>query len=80
MIVRPALAKPTTVLTSVVPADIAENTIKSRVCAVTGIASPVTIPLLTVPTATGPVSAGASVTAAPATGVKVLLGVGDEYN
>lgn len=49
-------------------------------CEVTGIDNPVTIPLEIVPIAITPVNAGASVTAVPGIGVKVLSGVADSYN
>lgn len=58
----------------------AEKTSMRRVPATTGIARPVAKPLLFVPMATTPVSGGANVTSAPATGVKVLLAAGAEYN
>src|SRR5689334_5544055 len=56
-----------------------ENTIKMRVPIVTGIASPVVVPLLIVPSVTRDVSGGASVTAAPGMAVKMLL-VGGALN
>ncbi|SPF51858.1 hypothetical protein SBF1_5390002 [Candidatus Desulfosporosinus infrequens] len=79
-ITTPALAYPATVLISVNPAAVAENTINNLVCAVTGIANPVRIALLIVPTESMPVRAGANVTAVPATGEKVLSGVVELYN
>jgi hypothetical protein len=79
-IATPALAYPDTVLTSDKPAAVAENTINNLVCPVTGIANPVRIALLIVPTASMPVRAGANVTEVPATGEKVLSGVVELYN
>ncbi|MDF2567912.1 MAG: mucin 17-like protein, partial [Oscillospiraceae bacterium] len=67
-------------LISVTPAAVAVNTIKSRVSAVTGIASPVVSPLLIVPIATTPVSGGANVTIAPGIGANVLSGVVELYS
>ncbi|MBG9764530.1 hypothetical protein ABD78_12375, partial [Paenibacillus polymyxa] len=58
----------------------AEKTISRRVCAVTGIANPVAIPLEVVPNATMSVSGGVNVTVAPGTAIKVLLGVGELNN
>jgi hypothetical protein len=69
-----------TVLTRESPVAVAENTNNRRVCAVTGIANPVVIPLLTAPRETTPVSAGANVTMVPGIAVKVLSGVVDSYN
>lgn len=79
-IATPALAYPCTVLTSVTPAAVAENTSSNRVWLVTGIANPVRVPLLIAPTATTPVRAGAKVTAVPATGEKMLSGVVELYS
>jgi hypothetical protein len=69
-----------TVLTRESPAAVAENTNSRRVCGVTGIAKPVVMPLLIVPRARTPVRAGANVTTAPGTAVKVLSGVVDSNN
>ena len=78
---RPALAKPVIAVAMSIPAVTdAENTSMRRVPAVTGIERPVVIPLLVVPMATNPVSAGANVTSAPATGENVLLNAGAENN
>lgn len=49
----------------------------SLVCGVTGIFSPVVIPLLIVPIARIPANDGASVTTAPGIGEKTLFGVAD---
>lgn len=76
----PPLAYPTTVFTSVSPAAVAENTSSRRVCAVTGIANPVVMPLEMLPKAMIPVSGGASVTTAPGTAVNALSGVGELNN
>ncbi len=73
----PALAYPVTVLISVTPSAVMENTIRRRVSVVTGIAKPVSTPLLMVPRANTPVRGGAKVTRVPAIGVKVLSGVGE---
>lgn len=62
------------------PSAVAENTSSNRVSAVTGMASPVVIPLLIVPRAKTPVNGGAKVTSAPGTAVKVLSGVGELNN
>jgi hypothetical protein len=65
------------VFTREIPVAVAEKTRSRRVCAVTGIAKPVVMPLEVVPKATMPFSGGANVTIAPGTAVKVLLGVGE---
>lgn len=76
-IFRPALAYPAIVEATSRPAvTVAENTINKRVCAVTGMLSPVVMPLLIVPRAIIPVKEGANVTKAPGTAVKLLSGVG----
>ena len=74
---RPALAYPAMVEATSRPAvTVAEKTINKRVCDVTGILSPVVMPLLIVPRAKTPVKGGANVTKAPGTAVKLLSGVG----
>ena len=80
-IVSPALAKPEINVAISIPAvTSAEKTSMRRVPAVTGMAIPVVRPLLKVPTATNPVSGGANVTSAPATGVNTLLVAAAENN
>ena len=61
------------------PVTVAVKTSSRRVPAVTGIDSPVVIPLEIVPIATAPVRGGASTTEAPAIGAKTLFGVGELY-
>lgn len=74
---RPAPAKPLMIVAIGMPAvTSAENTMSNRVPAVTGIARPVVMPLAVVPTVITPATGGASVTVAPATGVKMSLGGG----
>ena len=74
---KPALAYPATVLIRVNPLAVAENTSISRVCAVTGILSPVSAPLSNVPTDIIPVSVGVRLISVPAIGAKTLFGVVD---
>jgi hypothetical protein len=62
------------------PVAVAEKTISRRVCAVTGIANSVVIPLEIVPKATMSVSGGVNITVAPGIAVKELLGVGELNN
>lgn len=76
----PALAYPATVFNKDSPAAVVENTNNNRVCAVTGIASPVTIPFETSPIVIAPVRAGVNVTRVPAIGEKMLLGVVELYS
>ena len=76
-IASPALAYPATVFTRVRPEAVAVKTNSSRVWLVTGMERPVTVPKDKVPIARIPVSAGAKVTTAPGTAVKVLLGVAE---
>jgi hypothetical protein len=77
----PALAKPVIVVAKSIPAvTSAANINSSRVPAATGIASPVFIPLLTVPIETGPLSGGDKLTNAPLTGVNKLFGAVDSYS
>ena len=66
-----------TVLTKVNPLAVAENTSISRVCAVTGILSPVRAPFNSVPTDMTPVSAGVRLISVPAIGENTLFGVAD---
>jgi hypothetical protein len=78
---RPALAYPATVAATSIPAvTVAEKTISNRSLAATGILSPVVNPLEIVPNAIMPVNAGAKVTIAPGTAVKLLSGVVDRNN
>ena len=58
----------------------AENNKSNLVPAVTGMFSPVVIPLLILPIEITPVREGDSVTTAPGTATKVLLGVVDWNN
>lgn len=58
----------------------AVNTNSRRVWFVTGIERPVTVPEDICPTEITPVNAGANVTSAPATAVKLLFGVDELYN
>lgn len=74
---KPALAYPATVLTKVRPLAVAENTSISRVCAVTGILSPVSVPFNKVPTDITPVSDGVKLINVPAIGENTLFGVAD---
>ncbi len=74
---NPALAYPATVLTSASPLAVAENTSISRVCAVTGIFSPVSEPFNKVPIDITPVSDGVRLINVPATGENTLFGVAD---
>lgn len=74
----PPLKYPVTVLVKVVPLAVALTTNNSRVPAVTLIASPVAAPVNNEPTGSVPVSVGVNVTAAPAIGEKILLGVAEE--
>lgn len=59
------------------PLAVEHTTINKRVCAVTGIESPVVIPFVGDPVAMMPVYTGAIVTVAPGTGEKTLSGVAD---
>ena len=74
---KPALAYPATVLTKDNPVAVAENTSISRVCAVTGILSPVSVPFNKVPTDITPVSDGVKLINVPAIGENTLFGVAD---
>jgi hypothetical protein len=74
---KPALAYPTTVLTSVRPLADAENTSISRVPAVTGMLSPVREPFNNVPMDMIPVSDGVKLIKVPGIGENTLLGVVD---
>ena len=74
---KPALAYPTTVLTSVRPLADAENTSISRVPAVTGMLSPVREPFNNVPMDMIPVSYGVKLIKVPGIGENTLLGVVD---
>ena len=74
---KPALAYPTTVLTSVKPLADAENTSISRVPAVTGMLSPVREPFNNVPMDMIPVSDGVKLIKVPGIGENTLLGVVD---
>lgn len=64
-------------MTRVRPVALAVKTRSSLVCAVTETANPVVMPEESVPIAITPVIAGAKVTTAPGTAVKVLFGVAD---
>ncbi len=57
----------------------AENTSINRVCAVTGMLSPVRAPFSNVPRARTPVSEGVKLISVPAIGENTLLGVVDWY-
>lgn len=59
------------------PLAVAENTSISRVCAVTGIVSPVSAPLSSVPTDITPESDGLRLISVPAIGENTLFGVAD---
>lgn len=74
---KPALAYPTTVLSKDSPLADAENTNISRVCAVTGIFSPVSAPFNSVPIDIAPESDGARFSDVPAIGENTLFGVAD---
>ena len=74
---KPALAYPTTVLTSVRPLADAENTSISRVPAVTGMLSPVREPFNNVPMDMIPVSDGVKLIKVPGIGENTFLGVVD---
>ena len=74
---KPALAYPATVLIRDSPPAVAENTSISRVCAVTGMLSPVSAPFNRVPTDITPVSDGVRLISVPAIGEKTLFGVAD---
>ncbi len=74
---NPALAYPATVLSSDNPLAVAENTNSNRVCAVTGILSPVNAPFNNVPIDMTPVSDGVRLISVPAMGENTLLGVAD---
>lgn len=63
-------------LTRVRPVAVAENTNKRRSPAVTGMESPVAVPLEIVPRARTPVRSGVNVTIAPGITVNVFVGVG----
>ena len=58
----------------------AENNKSNLVPAVTGMFSPVVTPLMILPIEIAPVREGDSVTTAPGTSTKVLLGVVDSNN
>lgn len=74
---KPALAYPAIVLTRDRPVADAENTSIKRVCAVTGIFSPVRAPFNNVPIVSIPESDGVRLISAPAIGENTLLGVAD---
>ncbi len=75
----PALACPQTVLIEVMPNADAEKTIRRLVCAVTGTARPLVMPLTGVPMGTVPLSAG-RLTKAPGTGENVLFTIAELYS
>lgn len=77
LMLRPALAYPTIVLIRDTPLADAENTSIKRVCAVTGILSPVRAPFNTVPRVNTPDNAGVRLISVPATGENTLFGVAD---
>lgn len=77
LMLKPALAYPTIVLTRDTPLADADNTSISRVCAVTGMLSPVSDPLSTVPMGTVPERDGDKLICVPATGENTLFGVVD---
>ena len=60
--------------------EVALKTTISLVWSVTGMLRPVVVPLVIVPIASTPVNAGARVTMAPGTGVKVSSGLDDSYS
>lgn len=73
----PALRYPVTVPPTKRPPPVALATSRSRVCSVTGILSPVVIPLKIFPI---PMEEGMVIlTRAPATGEKILFGVVELY-
>ncbi|ACV63876.1 hypothetical protein Dtox_3125 [Desulfofarcimen acetoxidans DSM 771] len=80
VIAAPALAYSVTVLIRSRPVAVAENTNNKRVSCVIGIDNSVVILWLVLPSEIVPVRAGANVTTAPGTGLKVLLGVVELYN